>query len=251
MKENYSIRGIEKEHIASLVDLVRSSFESNYIIPSIYRGAGIIKFVEREIENQFSPYRYFVLWDGEVIAGYAEFKIFENTTVGFLNIIAVHNHYKGRGIGHILLGYAKDWLIKEGFTSIQLDVYESNSIALNWYTKFGFERIGVNLFAKIKLGQQIRKTQDIYLQNWPQYKELHDVFGFYFLEFNIGLENTKIGVIGDDLIIRATYSNILKQNIDFISNTFGVKNVYFIGNDVSDLDIEPIDKIIRMKLNLN
>ena len=86
MKEVHNIRQIQEEDVDAVVDVVRGAFDNNYLIPSIYRCKGIKDFISNEINNMFSPYRYFVYCVGEEIAGYAEYKIFKSSGVAFLNI---------------------------------------------------------------------------------------------------------------------------------------------------------------------
>ena len=99
MKENYKINLLQQKDVSKATNIVKTSFEKTYLIPSIYRGRGIEHFISNEIENPFSPYRYFVLFEENVIVGFAEYKIFESTSTAFLNIIAVNNECKNRGIG--------------------------------------------------------------------------------------------------------------------------------------------------------
>lgn len=250
-KEKYNIRFAKKEDVADIVKLVRTSFDENYLIPSIYRGRGIEKFLLHELDNPFSPYRYFVLCDDNEIAGYAEYKIFESSSLAFLNIISVNNKYKNKGIGRKLFDYTKVFFLEEGFKAIQLDVYETNTIALNWYSCFGFKQLSAVSFSKILLKQNANEKQSkVYIQNYPQYKELQKTLGFYFLDLTLKNENIRIGVIEQDLIVRGNYSQELKEHMAHFSETLAFENVYFLGTDCQPEECEFIDKVIRMELNM-
>lgn len=251
MKEEFSIEPLQRKDVDTVVKIVRDSFDKKYLIPSIYRGKDISKFIKNELYNKFSPYRYFVFkLDGEV-AGYTEFKIFENTDTAFLNIICVSNDFKNKGIANEIFDFTKSFFIQAGFKSIALDVYESNHLALNWYKKCGFHQTGFNFFHKININREIKNLEKLYVQNFSQQKELQEVFGFYFLDVVIKDENFKLGTIGNDLIIRGLYSDLLKNNIASLLNNYQIEAVYYIGNNETSSEFEFIDRILRLELNIN
>lgn len=249
-KEKYSIRSIVKEDIGKVVNLVTTSFEKDFLIPSIYRGKGIEKFISNELDNKFSPYRYFVFCYENEIAGYAEYKIFENTSTAFLNIIAVSNDYKQKGIGRELFVYSRNFFSQRGFDSIQLDVYKTNTVVLNWYLSFGFEQKSSNLFYKIGLDAKKQKTNQIYIQNYPQYKELHKIFGFHFLDVTIADENIRLGIIEKDLIVRGVYTQSQREQLLSFWKEMEFENLYFIGSNCEFEECKFMNEIIRMELNI-
>lgn len=250
MKEEYNIRLLEKQDISKAVALVTSSFEKEYLIPSIYRGKGIEKFISKELDNKFSPYRYFVLLYENEVAGYLEYKIFQNSTVAFLNIIAVSNAYKQKGIGKKLLEFSMSFFAERKFSSIQLDVYKTNTVALNWYLSFGFEEKNSNSFFNIELNQNEPKHNSILVQNYPQFKELHEEFGFSLLDISFGTDSFRIGTIGKDLILRNAYSKTLLEELPNFMKLMHFENLYFVGNNCEVKESQLINEILRMELNI-
>ena len=249
MKENYKINLLQPKDVSKVIDIVKASFERTYLIPSIYRGKGIENFISNEIENPFSPYRYFVLFETNVIVGFAEYKIFESTSTAFLNIIAVNNDCKNKGIGKKLFEYTKNYFGERGFESLALDVYESNTVAFNWYKGFGFNQTNSTAFYEIEIERKKQESAKIYIQNYPQYKALQNKYGFYFLDIVVGNESIRLGTIDKDLIIRENYSPSLRLNLPYLLAKFEFEKIYFIGND-SHTEFRIIDKIIRMELNI-
>jgi N-acetylglutamate synthase-like GNAT family acetyltransferase len=247
--EEYSIRSIIKEDVEKVVSLVTSSFEKEYLISSIYRGKGIEKFISNELDNQFSPYRYFILCHDNEIAGYVEFKIFESTSTAFLNIIAISNDYKQKGIGSKLFDFSRIFFSQRGFNSIQLDVYVTNTVALNWYLSLGFEQKCSNLFYKIGLDVKNQKPNQIHIQNYAQYKEMHKIFGFYFLDVTIASENIRLGTIEKDLFVRGVYTQSLREQLLVFSKELEFENLYFIGSYCEFEECKFMNEIIRMVLN--
>ncbi|TDE29155.1 GNAT family N-acetyltransferase [Flavobacterium ranwuense] len=250
MKEVHNIRPIQEEDIDAVVEVVREAFDSNYLIPSIYRCKGIRNFISSEINNVFSPYRYFVYCVGEEIAGYAEYKILKSSGVAFLNIIAVNNKYKNKGIGGILFKHTRDFFIKEGFCSIHLDVYETNFVALNWYTGFGFKKTSFNYFYKVGIDSENQKPFEFFVQNFAQYKVVNDVFGFYFLDISNASEDIRLGTIDGDLFIRGNYTQSLRIQLDDFTKKISFRKLYYLGSECNFSECEFIDKIIRMELNI-
>lgn len=250
MKEKFRIEELKKENLKFIVELVRSSFEKKYLIPSIYRAKGIEKFISNELDNHFSPYKYFVMWENDVIVGYAEYKVFEGQFTAFLNIIAVNNEFKNKGIGKKLYEYTKNKFIEDGFSSIALDVYESNEIALNWYLTFGFTKKSSNSFYEIEAKLNCEYKSKICIQNFPHYKELQKIYGFYFLDILIENESYKVGTIEKDIIVRGNYTEQLKNQLPFLSKQQEINKFYLLGNEKESEELKLIDKIFRMELNL-
>lgn len=250
-KEEYNIRLLEKQDVSKAIALVSSSFEKEYLIPSIYRGNGIEKFISKELDNKFSPYRYFVLLYENEVAGYLEYKIFQNSTVAFLNVIAVSNVYKQKGIGKRLLEFSMSFFAERKFNSIQLDVYKTNTVALNWYLSFGFEQKNSNLFLKIEIDKNKPKHNSILVQNYPQFKELHEEFGFSLVDITLGTDSFRIGTIEKDLILRNSYSKTLLEELPNFMEMMHLENLYFVGNNCEEKECKLINEILRLELNIN
>lgn len=250
MKEKNKIEPLQKKDIETVVNLVRDSFEKNYLIPSIYRGDGIGIFISSEIENKYSPYRYFVFKQNDIVAGYAEFKIYEDDSTAFLNMICVSNKFKNQGIGKKVYDYAKLYFIEKGFKWMKLDVYKSNTVAFNWYENYGFVAENSTFLYEIKNTVFQKPLANIYIQNFPQYKAMQILYGFYFLDIVIEKESIKLGSIGNDFIVRGSYSQLLEQHLGFLTSEFHKEKVYFLSNENLPQKFQIIDTIIRMKLNL-
>ena len=250
MKEKYNIRVLEKQDISKAVALVISSFEKEYLIPSISRGKGIEKFISIELDNKFSPYKYFVLLYENQVAGYLEYKIFQDSTVAFLNIIAVSNAYKQKGIGKKLLEFSMDFFAKKKFNFIQLDVFKTNTVALNWYLGFGFKQKNSNSFFKIELNKNKPEHNSILVQNYPQFKELHEEFGFSLLDTALGTDSFRIGIIEKDLVLRSACSQNLLEELPNFMETMHFENLYYLGNICEAKECKLINEILRMELNI-
>lgn len=250
MKGNYNIRLIENNDVLRFVQIIRESFKKEHFIPSIYRSKGIEKFIESELNNIFSPYRYFGFYYNDGLVGCAEFKIV-NAHTFFLNQIATNNNFKGKGVGSTLLKYALDYFSSRGYKSTLLDVYEDNEIAFSWYSSLGYIELERKYFYKLIPTYSETHKYYLFIQNYPQYKSLTDYFGFNFLDVIINNEIIRIGVIDNDLILRGDYNEFSKYVLNYIGEKLNYNNLFFICNDIiKDPELKLLNQIIRMELIL-
>lgn len=250
-EESLNIRFATVEDLTKIVSLVRTSFNDLYLTASIYKCSGIEKFICDEIGNEYSPYKYFVAEINNYIVGFVEFKMFYDSSVAFLNMIAIDNTFKGKGIAHKFFKYTKKIFFDLGFKSVQLDVFSSNTVALNWYLSLGFKQEEAKNFYKYSKtdvpNQQF--NQNLVITNYSNFKCLYDHFGFSFLQLTLNKQSLSIGVINNNGILRDTlpeseyyakiYSVLKQKNIN---------NLYYISKDNIDDDFTKIDEINRMKL---
>jgi ribosomal protein S18 acetylase RimI-like enzyme len=251
MREKYNIRFATKKDTPSIVYLVTTAFEKKYLIPSVYRGKGIDKFILGELENNFSRFKYFLICDKDKVIGCAEFKIYSNDLTVFFSLLSIRNEYKSKGIGRIIFEHCMKYFLNEGFKSIELDVYKTNCAALNLYERFGYKKVDSQSFYKLQLETIAQSKNDIYIQNYPQFKILHNKLGFSFLEVAIQDKSFKFGVVDNDLIIRGSYDSSVKQYLKCLCEILKLENIYIIGNPSKFKELEFIDNIYRMKLNLD
>lgn len=65
--------------------------------------------------------------------------------------LVIHPKYQGKGIGKKLLQFAGETAFNKGYSSIRLDAYSGNPIALNLYEKHGYRRKGEVFFPRREL----------------------------------------------------------------------------------------------------
>lgn len=252
MKENYKVKQLEKDNVKSFVRIIRESFQSQHLVPSIYRGKGIERFILNELDNAFSPYRYFVAYNSSQIVGCAEFKVISGSDIFFLNQIAAKKEFKGRGIGKAIMNFTINFYAGLGYKNLQLDVYQDNNVALDWYSEMGFKQLDHKLLCEIKTSILNFKEKNIYIQNFPQYKVIKDKYGFNYLDVMIDNELMRIGVIEDDLIFRGEYSDSIKIVAKQLYDKLHFENIFFIGKDKmrNNEELILLNKIIRMELKI-
>lgn len=252
MKENYKIKQLEIDDVKDFVRIIRESFQSHHLVPSIYRGKGVEQFIINEMDNIFSPYKYFVAYHNNQVVGSAEFKVFAGSNTFFLNMIASEKEFKGKGIGKSILNFAVDFFVRLGYENFQLDVYQDNNVALNWYLTLGFKQMEYKSLYKVNTKSYKLEEQRIYIQNYPQYKINKDSYGFNYIDVVSHNESMRIGVIGDDLIFRGEYRDTTKIIAKILHDSLYFKNIYFIGKDnmTNRSELIFMNNIIRMELKL-
>ncbi|MEQ6123432.1 GNAT family N-acetyltransferase [Pseudotenacibaculum sp. MALMAid0570] len=250
MKEEYKIREMVENDVLAVVELVRSSFHGNYLIPSIYRGNGIDKFIINELNNPFSPYNYTVICKDEQVIGYTEFKLFKEDFTAFLNIVAICNEFKGKGLGRNIFDYCRSNFFQQGYQNIELDVYATNVIALKWYLNYGFIKTNLKSFLKLEVKSEKINDSEILINNYSQYISAKNTFGFYFIDVILRDTPYRLGIINNDLFIRGRFYIDLFPHINTIKTRLALKNIYFLGVEKQFDNFIEIDQIIRMKLKL-
>lgn len=79
--------------------------------------------------------------DDSILVGYIG--IWEIGDTGEITNVAVHPKYRKMGIASMLLEKLIEYCLDDGFNFINLEVREGNVPAINLYSKFGFEKVGL------------------------------------------------------------------------------------------------------------
>lgn len=97
------------------------------------------KSFKDELENSLAV--YFVVESENKIIGYCG--MWDVSGEGDITNIAVLPEFRGKGVGRLLLSKMFSEAKKRDLSRITLEVRESNTVAINLYTSFGFEDIGM------------------------------------------------------------------------------------------------------------
>lgn len=107
-----------------------------------------------QLENEFKEVdsRFYVACDAEVIVGYSRLR--HNTEAENylgknaieLQRIYIHPKHQGKKIGALLMKKSLDLAIANQYEWIWLGVWERNYKALEFYSKFGFEKFASHIF---------------------------------------------------------------------------------------------------------
>ncbi|SUI97317.1 putative acetyltransferase [Sphingobacterium spiritivorum] len=251
MKEDIKIDFAIIDDVESIVSLVRSSFDKSYLEISIYKCKGIASFIITELNNQYSPYKYLVAKIGDKIVGFVEFKMFPHNSTAFLNMIATDNTHKGLGIAKKIFSYSENYFREQLYSNIQLDVFQSNEVARQWYEKMGFVKEESSYFCQQHIGDASKHIQDILILNLSQFNCLYEKFGFSFLQMSAGEQSFTLGIIDENIIIREDkISEEILVAVKSFFKDYNFKMIYYKGQDKNLEKYKYIGEIHRMKLTL-
>lgn len=249
MNEKIDIVFAQVLDVKSIVKLVRDSFNEKYLESSIYLCDGIYDFIQIELSNEYSPYQYFIAKSDNKILGFAEFKLFAETKTTFLNIIAVDNNAKGRGVANKIMKHCISYYKNTDYNNIQLDVFKSNTIAKSWYKKIGFTIESTVYYYNHDVNNNFVNKQKFTIENLSQFSTLIKIYGFSFIQIKNSNKATMIGVINKSLIVKnEVISESILSTLLSILKAYNIDKVFYIGPKLTKRNYNYLDEIHRMKL---
>ena len=151
---------ITEKHDAEKAEIVDNFPEDNRIIQIAETSFGFSRFLNdpylpiekaRRIygdmtKNAFrKPGRFFaIIKRAGVINGYLLFSFNNQTLSSTLELVAIDQDYKGRGIGRLLITSMEYFVAKIGVDTIKVGTQLSNIDALKFYTSYGFKHFECN-----------------------------------------------------------------------------------------------------------
>lgn len=120
-------------------DVIRSDLEEGCLF-GIVDEVGALQYIGAIAMNEQEDTDYSAIpWDDA------------NGKVLYLHRLVVHPEHQGKGIGRTLLQFAEATAARNGYSSIRLDAYCGNPIALNLYERYGYTRKGEVRFPRREL----------------------------------------------------------------------------------------------------
>lgn len=192
--------------------ILRDAFNS-YIIFTPYISDKSINLIKRDIFNQSKDIGYYKIWRvlevENILSGFYCLNINEDNL--FLNYIGVDSNKRKMGLGNYQLNDMFNFALINKKKKINLEVFKSNIIALNWYKKNGFV---------LKMSRYVYLLKNMYKKkngNISLCINLEKLRESLFEEQKVGCarislsylgENIEIGLLGDN------YIRILNQNFN-------------------------------------
>lgn len=128
MESNYSVVKMSKEHVDGVFKIYCENFVEKWSRKSI----------EEEINNDLA--RTLVLLDDKKVIGFVNVR--HILSEGDITNIAVSNQYRGKKLGLMLMDKLIELAKLEGIERYMLEVRKSNNVAINFYEKIGFVKVG-------------------------------------------------------------------------------------------------------------
>lgn len=123
-----SIREMKYEDLDDIVEIENNSFSIPWSRESF----------ESELRNNMAIY-ICLEYDGKVVAYVGLWKIYDE---GHITNVAVLPKYRGLGLSKLLMHNMMEIAVNNDIERLTLEVRESNTVAINLYTKLGFVDTG-------------------------------------------------------------------------------------------------------------
>jgi ribosomal protein S18 acetylase RimI-like enzyme len=192
-KDNVNIRLAAEKDAQAIYLLKREVFAAKYLLFTIYRSKKTFAHIGRLLA---SGDQVFLIAErhGELL-GYANAICANKPPI--LNYIGVASVARGAGIGGSLLEAIESEMHNRGFRTMELDVFESNSGIVEWYSRSGCSIVSRSLLYRIDLAHTAQRSYgpqiDPLLLQSALAAEQHD--GFSKLACNIRGGEITLGLI--------------------------------------------------------
>jgi ribosomal protein S18 acetylase RimI-like enzyme len=108
----------------------------NQFVPALSTRVSLTDYVRKIAQNAI----IFEAWLNGILVGMVAMYLNQNNS-GYITNVSVYSEYGGRGIAKQLLTNLISYVQKENIKSIRLEVNPMNTVAINLYMNFGFEKI--------------------------------------------------------------------------------------------------------------
>lgn len=192
MKENKITYNIAQfKDIESIIDITAETFPYNLKKYTILGCNGYSNYLNAIILYPNKQHTIYVAIKENQIIGFAHFRFIDE--ILFLNHIFVLPKFQGQKVGKDLLALG----IKEGLRlnlfKLQLDVFQDNLKALNWYLKFGMSKISDSFWYEISINHS--KIDNYLTNNIVNAIASKAYYGFAEIELTVASANYKIGYL--------------------------------------------------------
>ena len=181
-------------------------------------------------------YFFVALRDSDIVGYYHATR---HEATWFLNYVAVAKMMRGMGIGEQLLRHFEDTGQALGCALLELDVFESNERAYDWYLQRGYQLGSASYQVRIAIGNGYFAASGILRWNKLAWLRAHwneTLWGFSKLDCWIGDANVTVGLISQTTCKLLSYVGLtLEQAVAAIERTFETQRRVLILPNLSAL----------------
>lgn len=151
MSSQADIEPAMPEDACGIYGLLTQAFGASYLKFAVYQSPRTVGFLAERIASDLVQEQpsFFVLRRGEELEGF--YNAVGREGRFFLNYIATSAAARGSGGGRLLLEHFEATGMARGCTSLGLDVFRSNSAAVDWYRRRGYVTRGSRFRARFAL----------------------------------------------------------------------------------------------------
>jgi ribosomal protein S18 acetylase RimI-like enzyme len=189
MSERVVVRPASPRDAPEIYRMKREAFGADYVAYTIFQSPKSVRYLKWLTSRGPGPTgtHIYVLEADSLIAGFYSAVLRERTWL--LTYIAVGREFRGRGFGRALLDDFERKAAGLPADQLSIDVFETNSRALNWYESRGYMRQGRTRIHRVRI-TGIREPQSLRLRISPLNR-----LGASWREFSWGFSKT-YGAIG-------------------------------------------------------
>jgi ribosomal protein S18 acetylase RimI-like enzyme len=143
------IEPISEAYLSSLCDAIYDvAREEKYLaMTAAVPISEVIEFQKKIISNKLPQ---FVAIENDKVIGWCD--ILPKKTIGFTHVaslgMGIISNFRNQGIGNQLLSKTISKVKEIGIEKVELDVFESNQNAIDFYLAFGFKKEGLKIKAR-------------------------------------------------------------------------------------------------------
>lgn len=134
---------------ARILEIANEVFGQKQLLYSIYQAPNSVRHLERLIAAADPEHWISVVSSGDQLVGYYEAAI--RSAEAFLNYIATEPRFEGNGVGGQMLRDLSSRARAARCSRLGLDVFQTNSRAVQWYRRLGFTQEREFTLARINL----------------------------------------------------------------------------------------------------
>jgi ribosomal protein S18 acetylase RimI-like enzyme len=146
-----SVRVATKEDAVLIADISRQTFYDTFAAANTRENMDLFlstQFTRGKLIMEVGSFgnTFLLAQEGEQVAGYVKLRESRPPrSLGTLNAIEIARLYSmvdkiGKGVGKLLMQASLDWSKQIGADAVWLGVWEKNQRAIDFYTKWGFEK---------------------------------------------------------------------------------------------------------------
>lgn len=246
------IREVDYKDSLSIHNLIKSGLSLNQLDMTIYSCDGYKKYLQFILggKRSFLVNRFYGIYQNDILLGFIEWRKYNNFVI--LNNIFISKEYKGKELGKKLFNTWKVLYKERSFDFIYLDVFKSNSVALNWYKKIGFQIEYEKIWAEFKYdlldNNDIIAKDKIIINNYPQTEVILSNFEFANYSIMTSLDEYKIGVLKNRYFVIYSIKSLFDKELMYALAGVNKKNkilVCFNSNKEPDYSVQNEKMIIR------
>lgn len=215
----------ETKDAKSIFNMIRYSFDNNYLKFSIYQSEKSFLFLREQISsgNLRSKSHFFVLKYEDKIKGFYNALIKENEY--FLNYIAIDQSLRGMKFGSLLLRHFEEIGRSLHFDKLGLEVFRSNILAFRWYESNGYKAVSSRYFLRLDLKNLIEPGGTEIFINKKELEKAEQAEikkGFSVINLRFKGKYLKMSLIGYDICrLLDVEEHEITELVRSISNRFG------------------------------